>query len=109
MINYLIRIDTNKITEVSNITGIKPTDVKYGWEIESNENQESFLSFLEKISKISKILEKHYSVLEITKNDITLWYYYEYGNQCNMEFDKTEIELIQKLGITLCISCWSSE
>lgn len=47
---------------------------------------------------------------EITKEDITLWYYVESDNkQINMEFSHEELELVAKLGLTLCISAWDKD
>jgi len=42
----------------------------------------------------------------IRKEDITIWYYYEYDQQCNMEFSPKDLSKLSELGITFCISCW---
>jgi hypothetical protein len=43
---------------------------------------------------------------EISMDDITLWYLYEYVGQCNMEFGPDITKKIGELGVVFCISCW---
>jgi len=101
--SLIIRILTNKekyieINKIFNLTK-NVNDINF-WEIEVPENsiKIAYDILIEKI----KLLER----IDITKNDVSLWFLYEYENQCNMEFTTHEINLIGKLGITLCISCW---
>ena len=35
----------------------------------------------------------------------SIWMYYHYDSQCNMEFDPSLLERIGKLGMKLCVSC----
>jgi hypothetical protein len=42
----------------------------------------------------------------ISTDDITIWYMYEYKQQCNMEFWPNITKRIGELGIVLCITCW---
>ena len=56
-----------------------------------------------------KSLKGKFEILEsvgIKKEDITIWYYYEYEQQCNMEFSPKNLAKLGELGITFCISCW---
>ena len=61
----------------------------------------SFLDILE--SKYAKLAE-----LGIQRDDITIWNYYEYDGQCNMEYDPKRLKRLGENGITLCITCWDS-
>lgn len=45
----------------------------------------------------------------IDRDMISVWYLYKYDEQCNMEFSPERMKRLGDNGITLCISCWSSE
>ena len=63
------------------------------------------------INNFLDILENKYEKLEdlgIQRNDISVWLFYEYDSQCNMEFDPLRLKRLGDNGITLCISCWDS-
>jgi len=61
----------------------------------------NFLDILE--SKYVKLAE-----LGVQRDDITIWNYYEYDGQCNMEYDPNRLKRLGENGITLCITCWDS-
>lgn len=42
----------------------------------------------------------------VEKGDITVWFFYEYEEQCNMAFDPERMALLSRMEATLCISCW---
>jgi len=58
--------------------------------------------------KETKIILDRVSTLNVPNEDITLWLFYAYENECNLEFDTLFLELISELGISFCISCWQS-
>jgi hypothetical protein len=57
------------------------------------------------------ILEGKYGELfkvGVEKSDITIWMYYEYDSQCNLEFLPQDLKRLGDNDISLCISCWQS-
>jgi hypothetical protein len=63
------------------------------------------------IHEFLNILENNYVKLSkagVEKESISIWLYYEYDSQCNMEFDPVRLKRLGENGITLCISCWDS-
>jgi hypothetical protein len=70
---------------------------------------ESSELFDEAITHFLNLIEKNkheLSELGIKNDDITVWYLYEYEQQCNMEFGPEMLKKMGDLGITFCISCW---
>ncbi len=66
-------------------------------------------TYVNYIDYFLKILKGKFDLLEnigIVKSDITIWMLYEYENQCNMEFEATDLKNLGDNGIKLCISCW---
>ena len=115
-ISFNASVETfNKITE---ILGVKPTDTKFDdfpngipatWTYEVVEKDED--PYFDFINIFLDILETKYNLLEelnIQRDDITLWFLYEYDQQCNMEFDPVRLKRLGVNGIKLCISCWDS-
>jgi hypothetical protein len=47
--------------------------------------------------------------LGISNDDLSIWYLYEYDEQCNMEFHPRQLKKFGELDIVLCISCWQGE
>ncbi len=105
--SYIIRIDLGNKNRITNLLRIKPTCTDYGWEISATDSEIKFLSFLNKFAKKNKQNIKELENIGVHKKDITIWYYYEYNSQCNIEFIPEEIKLIAELGFSLCISCWN--
>ena len=74
------------------------------WDDDDSEPRSQISNFLD-------LLEGKYQELAkvgVDRKDITIWYYYEYDGQCNMEFSP---EITKQLGeneITLCVTCWDS-
>lgn len=96
------------IDTLENIIGLKGdvldfTQWSYELEINIADDWVDFISLFYnalngKFSKLKKI--------GITKEDITIWFYYEYIQQCNIEFNPSDLKKLASLGVTLCISCW---
>ena len=109
-------VDTfNKVTT---ILGIQPSDKDfYGfpnnipafWTYEViDDSPDEYFDF---INVFLDILETKYADLEklnITRENISIWLFYEYDQQCNMEFDPARLKRLGDNGITFCISCSDS-
>lgn len=100
---------------ITKIIGVKPTDKDFKnkipntWTYQVIEEQND--PFYDFINKFLDLLEYKYDKLaeiRIKRSDISIWYLYEYDQQCNMEFDPTRLKRLGENGITLCISCWDS-
>ena len=108
---YQIRINTNeKIYEsINRELGILPTSTLYCWEYTIEENS---IQFYQAVDVLLSLLEGKTNALKsigVFIEDISMWYLYEYTDQCNMEFNSNELKRIGELGITLCISCWEKQ
>jgi hypothetical protein len=101
---------------ISDILVIKPfdKDLQSGktpneWTYEVvQENEDPYFDFIKEFLDILENKYERLSSLGIQKEDISVWYLYEYDQQCNMEFDPTRLKRLGDNGITLCISCWDS-
>lgn len=98
---YCLRIHCapQNILKITKIIELEPNDI-YGWAYTFNEI--NFNSILDKVEKKMTQLNK----VESLNDKIELWIYYEYEDQCNLEFDPTLLKKLGKMGCTLCISCW---
>lgn len=109
-IEYVLRItcDRAKIPQVSAILGIvgNASD-DYDWVLklgETDPGDEYWRTFI-------NLLEGKYDQLEalgVKRDDITIWLYYGYENQCNFEFHPDQMLALGKNGIVLCVSCWEA-
>ena len=113
-INFTSSIET--FNAISDILGIIPfnNDILSGktlneWTYEVvQENDDPYFDFIKEFLDILENKYKKLLNLGIQKEDISVWYLYEYDQQCNMEFDPTRLKRLGENGITLCISCWDS-
>lgn len=97
---------------ISEILGILPDDI----EDESNNNiwiytkeQTETDAYFDFINEFLDLLEPNFPKLEdlgISCSDISIWKFYGYDQQCNMEFDPQRLKRLGDNYITLCISCW---
>lgn len=116
---HKINIHTDDTQEmyntISTILNIHPTEFE-----EDNENWEDRYSVwiyqiettdeesFDFINTFLDILEPNFSKLAeagIEKEAISLWYLYEYDQQCSMEFNPQELKRLGESGIALCIDC----
>jgi hypothetical protein len=105
---YQLRINTDemKYELLNKQLNLLPTSDVGGWEFSI---EESSALFNTSIDYLLSLLEQKIDVLRIigiSNEDISLWYLYEYDQQCNIEFDSIALKRMGNLGITLCISCW---
>ena len=108
---YNLRIScSNDIQKekISCILGVKANRQMNGtWYFEVEE--EEIDGYFDFIKYFIDILEEKYEQLksiEISKEDISLWFLYGYENECNMEFLPSDLKRLGDNGISLCISCW---
>ena len=102
--SYVLKIESDSIDThgISSILGIEPISSNNIWELSIDENNKLHASavnyFIELLDSKMQKLPPH--------TDVSLWYLYEYENQCNIEFPSVELKKLGELGVTLCISCW---
>lgn len=108
---YNLRISCSRDTQkqkISNFLGVKANKQMDGiWCLEVEE--EEIDGYFDFIKHFLDILEGKYEQLEsieISKEDISLWFLYGYENECNMEFLSSDLKRLGNNGISLCISCW---
>lgn len=105
---YILRINTDKekYNILKDLLLVEPTSIKSYWELSINENSNLYIDsinyFLGLIENNIKELNKN----GIKNEDISIWYFYEYDDQCNMEFKPLDLKRLGDNGIALCISCW---
>jgi hypothetical protein len=105
---YILRINTDKekYDILKDLLLVEPTSIKSYWELSIKENSNSYTDainyFLGLIENNIKELNKN----GINNEDISIWYFYEYEEQCNMEFHPMDLKRLGDNGIVLCISCW---
>lgn len=96
--------------KVSKLLSVKPTkQMGNTWSLEVEERESD--EYFDFINHFLDILEGKYEQLEsieISREDISLWFLYEYENQCNMEFLPNDLKRLGNNGISFCISCWAS-
>ena len=108
--SYILRIncDNNLSEEITHLLKVKPTQSTFKrWELEIVQDCDS--EYIDYIQYFLDILKDKYNPLEqigITRDSIEIWIYYEYDQQCNMEFSPHDLRNIGNNGISLCISCW---
>jgi hypothetical protein len=108
--SYVLKIDCNENSPevITSLLDIAPTisnDNRWELEIIQDENG----NYVDFIQIFVNILKDKYIKLEeigIKRDSISIWIYYEYDQQCNMEFSPDNLSKIGNNGISLCISCW---
>ena len=109
--SYSLKISSNytNIDDITKALSIYPTSTECGWEYSIDEHSDLYS---DAINNILNLLEGKMDLLKeagVQEDDISMWFLYEYENQCNMEFLPKDLKRIGKLGITLCISCWEKD
>ncbi|MEO6329976.1 MAG: hypothetical protein ABIO55_13650 [Ginsengibacter sp.] len=113
-ISFQPSIETfNAITTVLNVE--VPLDNKFEkipsiWEFTKTVSPED--NYFDFINNFLDILENKYDQLKnigINRDDISIWFLYEYDQQCNMEFNPQRMKRLGENQITLCISCYEAD
>jgi hypothetical protein len=102
----LIQCEKDERIKIDEILGVSKSNVEIGWELIIEENS---LLFNQALSYFTELLENNFDSLRsagISSEMITVWYMYEYEQQCNMEFHPEIMKKLGDLQIVLCISCW---
>lgn len=115
---YCLEIDCTEsdikvLVQILNIEIDKNFNWKYKLDLEKNvfsywvleEEKDKYFDY---INYFLDLLEKKYDNLNkigINKSDITIWRYYKYFEQCNMEFEPNDMYRLWKNDISLCVSC----
>lgn len=108
--SYVLKINcnNNQSEQIAHLLNVKPTLVtSKRWEFEKVQDGNS--EYINYIKIYLDILKDKYNQLEqigVTRDCIEIWMYYEYDQQCNMEFSPEDLKYIGDNGISLCISCW---
>ena len=107
-------ISTNNSFEIyhkiTDVLGIMPKQEDgydiWTYQVVTNEEDEYF----DYINVFLDLLEPKFERLRdlnIHKEDITIWLFYEYNKQCSMSFDSQEMKRLGENGIALNIDCIS--
>lgn len=109
---------SNTFSKIGEILEVKPTVTNFDdvpnsipatWTYEVVKKDED--PYFDFINIFLDLLETKYKLLKefnIQRSDITLWFLYEYDQQCNMEFDPVRLKRLGDNSIRLCISAWNS-
>ncbi len=105
---YKLRInaDEENYTFITSLLSINPTSTRSYWELSIKESSHLHVNA---INYFLDLIEKNIDRLNqngIKNEDLSIWYFYEYDEQCNMEFSPKDLKRLGENGISLCISCW---
>jgi hypothetical protein len=107
-IEFFFRIDSenSKHQEISKILKILATRNDVFWELSSTRIGQ-IDKFVE--SFVARLFDRKEQLKEIgvcIKSDVSFWFYYQYDEQCNLNFSSSTMKLLGNAGIELSISCW---
>jgi hypothetical protein len=113
-ITYILRISCESskfdlVDRALNCNRSSNDDVE--WEFALINQEEDSDASVDYISIFVPLIENNREKLEeigISRNDITIWIYYVYEQQCNFEFHPDEMKRLADNGIVLCVSCWQA-
>jgi hypothetical protein len=101
-----IRCNSQNNEKLESILGKSNDEPAVGWGLKIEEDSPKFTQALNLYVELIDANIKELRKYDISADDITIWYMYEYEQQCNMEFWPDITKRIGELGIVLCISCW---
>ncbi|MDH8702594.1 hypothetical protein M2138_001962 [Dysgonomonadaceae bacterium PH5-43] len=114
MIQYIYKLQIVCSTKEQQECITKILDINYSkqngsfWTLELVENEND--ATIDFINYFLDILNGKFMELEsigIQRDNISIWFLYQYENQCNMEFKSKDLKRLGENGIDLCISCWN--
>ncbi|WP_222166593.1 hypothetical protein [Edaphocola aurantiacus] len=105
---YSIKIEVNNtrhFDSISEIFNFSPKETQLDWELILSEEsiEGNVLNYTVDLLN-TKLSELKNIGIELDK--ISIWYHYEYEDQCNIEFDTKTLSKVAELGVSFCISCW---
>ena len=109
---YILRIKTDleNYGALSDLFSLhSPQNPRSFWEYVIDESEDCYNNA---INTIVDNIEKNKADLArigISVDNMTVWYLYEYEEQCNMEFAPNELKRLGENNLTLCISCWENK
>lgn len=106
-LSYVLKIETDesKFDLISEILGISATTQTLAWELELIEGN-VYCNFADYFMNLIVPNKERLMLQGIKDDDITIWCYYEYVEQCNLEFSPGDLQKLGENNIRLCISCW---
>lgn len=109
---YNLHITTNnfetfqKVTTLLNVIPLENPDDFSLWTYQVTEDDEA--EYFDFINNFIDILEPNFERLKsigINKEDIIIWLFYEYEQQCSMSFNPQEMKRLGQSGISFNIDC----
>lgn len=94
--------------EIYNLIGIRKAVVdEYIWSyIITEEEKDSPVEFINVFTNIIHKNKNQLKTIGVEKENITIWLYYEYDVQCNIELRPDELKKLSEAEVPFCISCW---
>lgn len=111
-LSYVLRIrcSSSQKETINQILTIESSSLEEdGWEMELIDRETD--PPIDYVNIFLNILENKYKNLSdigVERKNISVWIYYKYDQQCNMEFLPDEMKHLGENGIVLCVSCWQS-
>lgn len=95
------------LTAVLGVEPRKPDPNSPTWQYFVEEGPDG--PYFDFINEFLDLLEGKYAQLAdlgIERDNVSIWRYYQYDGQCNMEYDPERMKRLGDNGINLCITCW---
>lgn len=113
IVKHVLRIDCESVhfDSIDRILNTRRSKDDFYWELIIIDDGTDLLPSVYYIDAFLPLLQGKYEELEkigISREDITIWIYYEYDEQCNFEFHPDEMKQLADNGIVLCVSCWQA-
>ncbi len=107
---YALKIDCekDKLDDISRVLNLSPSSASPAcWSYELVEKEKD--PPVDFVNEFLDLLDGKFEMLReigVEIEQISIWMYYEYDEQCNLEFLPKDLMRIGQSGISLCISCW---
>lgn len=96
------------VTQVLKTEPSQVEDLCWIYEVVEQSGDEGY-DFVDRFLGILEGKESALKNIGIDVGDILIWMFYEYDQQCNLEFSPEQMKRLGEAGITLCVSCWVGE
>src|SRR5215217_2596343 len=98
-----IKCSNDQKEKINSILGIENREPATWWNTVIEEDSQDFTRaldiYIDLIARNLHALKK----IGVSSKSISIWYLYEYEQQCNMEFGPHTTKQIGELGVTLCV------
>ncbi len=107
---YVLRINADEVNfeKISKTLSVVSTSQNAFWEYSIEESSPFYLVAISHLTELVSQKKDKLKEMGILTSDITVWYFYEFSDQCNFEFSSKDMKLLGELGLDLCISCYPS-